>query len=111
GGVLVLRRVAAADVAALEAEAEVDPGVAHLQAFLAAVRRVGGAVVLRGRDGVQVFAGHGDIVSRITGLLGRAGEGKSDEEGRRAKEEGRRANGESESLLLRPSSFALFCAL
>src|SRR4029077_305955 len=35
GGVLVLRRVAAADVAAGEAEPEVDPGVAHLQALLA----------------------------------------------------------------------------
>src|SRR5579864_7020893 len=37
GGVSVLRVVAAADVAAREAEAEMDPGVAHLQALLAAI--------------------------------------------------------------------------
>jgi hypothetical protein len=37
GGVLVLGRVAAADVAALHAQAEVDPGVAHLQALFAAL--------------------------------------------------------------------------
>jgi hypothetical protein len=36
GGVFVLRRIAAADVAAGEAQAQVDPGVAHLQTFLAA---------------------------------------------------------------------------
>jgi hypothetical protein len=36
GGVFVLRRIAAADVAAGEAQAQVDPGVAHLQTFFAA---------------------------------------------------------------------------
>ena len=36
GGVFVLGGVAATDVAALEAEAEVDPGVAGLEALLAA---------------------------------------------------------------------------
>jgi hypothetical protein len=35
GGVLVFGGVAAADVAALEAEAQVDPGVAHLEALFA----------------------------------------------------------------------------
>jgi hypothetical protein len=38
GGVLILRRVAAADVAAFQTQAQVNPGVAHFQAFLAAVR-------------------------------------------------------------------------
>jgi hypothetical protein len=37
GGVGVLRRIATADVAAFQAQAQVDPGVAHFQAFLAAV--------------------------------------------------------------------------
>ena len=37
GGVLVLRGVAAADVAAFEAGAEVDPGVAERDAFFADV--------------------------------------------------------------------------
>jgi len=36
GRVLVLRRIAAADVAAFQAQAQVDPTVARLQAFLAA---------------------------------------------------------------------------
>src|SRR5690242_758093 len=36
GGMLVLRRVAAANVAALQTETQVYPAVAHLQAFLAA---------------------------------------------------------------------------
>jgi hypothetical protein len=38
GGVLVFGGVAAADVAAFQAEAQVDPSVAHLEAFLATVR-------------------------------------------------------------------------
>jgi hypothetical protein len=37
GGMGVLRRVAAADVAAYEAFPQVDPGITHLQAFLAAL--------------------------------------------------------------------------
>jgi hypothetical protein len=37
GGVLVFGTVAAADVAALLAEPEMDPGVAHFEAFFAAV--------------------------------------------------------------------------
>ena len=37
GGVLVLRIVAAADVAAGHADAQVDPGVAAFQAFFAAI--------------------------------------------------------------------------
>jgi hypothetical protein len=36
GGVFVLRRVAAADVAALEAHAKVHPGIVHFETFLAA---------------------------------------------------------------------------
>ena len=38
GGVLVLRRVAAADVAAHEALPEVYPGVAYLEALLTTLR-------------------------------------------------------------------------
>jgi hypothetical protein len=35
GGVLVLRRIAASDVSAGKAQAQVDPVIPHLQAFLA----------------------------------------------------------------------------
>ena len=37
GGMLVLRRIAAAHVAAATAETQMDPGVAHFEAFLAAM--------------------------------------------------------------------------
>src|ERR1700746_3514369 len=37
GGVLILRRVAAAYVAALETQAQMHPGVMHLETFLAAL--------------------------------------------------------------------------
>lgn len=37
GGMLVARRIAAPDVAAGETEPQMDPGVAHLQTFFAAV--------------------------------------------------------------------------
>jgi hypothetical protein len=37
GGVFVFGGIAATDVAALEAQAKVDPGVAHFQALFAAV--------------------------------------------------------------------------
>src|SRR6266446_3659362 len=53
GRVLVLGRVAAADVAAAHAQAQVHPGIAHRQALLAALRA--------GRDGLhalQMLAGH-----------------------------------------------------
>ena len=40
GGVLVLRRIAAADMTALEAEPQVHPGVTDGQAFLATLRRI-----------------------------------------------------------------------
>ena len=46
--VLVLRLIAAADVPAGEAESEMNPGVAHLQAFLTSVRRAW-------RDGFEIF--------------------------------------------------------
>jgi hypothetical protein len=36
GRVLVLGRIAATDVSAFQAQAEMNPGVAHLQTFLAA---------------------------------------------------------------------------
>jgi hypothetical protein len=36
GGVFVLRRIAASYVAARQAQAQVEPGVAHLQTFFAA---------------------------------------------------------------------------
>jgi hypothetical protein len=35
GGVLVLGRIAATDMAADQAQAQVDPGISHLEAFLA----------------------------------------------------------------------------
>src|SRR5258708_17238978 len=56
GGVLVLRTVAAADVAALHAEAEVDPDVTHLEAFLAAV--AAGRDVQVGTVEVRAGVGH-----------------------------------------------------
>jgi len=40
-GMLVFRIVATADVAAGHAEPQVNPGIPHFQAFLAAVRRAG----------------------------------------------------------------------
>ena len=56
GGVLVLRGVAAAYVSALEAGAEVNPGVAQGYAFVADVGFGGGVVGV-----AEVFAeGHGD---------------------------------------------------
>ena len=64
GGVLVLRRVAAANMAAGEAKAQVYPAVADLQTLLAAVRRVRLPVELLGGDGLQVFASHGPIVKQ-----------------------------------------------
>jgi hypothetical protein len=56
GGVLVLRRIAAADVAALEAESQVHPDIAGGQALLTTVRRVGLAAELLRRDAVQMTA-------------------------------------------------------
>jgi hypothetical protein len=58
GRVLVLRRIAAADVAAVEASAQVHPAVAALQALFAALGRDGGGVI----GGLEMFAkvGHGD---------------------------------------------------
>jgi len=41
GGVFVFGVVAAAHMTALEADSQVNPGVAHLQAFLAAPRVAG----------------------------------------------------------------------
>jgi hypothetical protein len=63
GGVLVFRRVAAADVAADKAEAEVDPAVARLEAILATVRARGDIV-----DLVEMGAGlvHGGFPSVVT---------------------------------------------
>ena len=40
GGVLVLRRIAAADMTAFEAQPQVQPGVTDGQAFLASARRI-----------------------------------------------------------------------
>ena len=51
GGVLVLRAVTAADVTACAAQAQVHPGVAHGEAFFAAI-----AVGLAGLYKVQVRA-------------------------------------------------------
>jgi hypothetical protein len=36
GGMFVLRRIAAADVPTLQAQAQMHPGIAHLETFLAA---------------------------------------------------------------------------
>jgi hypothetical protein len=58
GGVLVFRGIAAAHVAAGQAQAQVYPGVAHLQAFLAAARVRLDVVNLIGmRASVQNFHG------------------------------------------------------
>ncbi|CAA9259620.1 MAG: hypothetical protein AVDCRST_MAG93-2129 [uncultured Chloroflexia bacterium] len=46
GGVLVLRRVAAAHMAAAQAHAQVNPGVAQLEALLAAVPARGDGMCL-----------------------------------------------------------------
>jgi hypothetical protein len=51
GGVLVLRRIAAADVAARKTQPEVNPRIAHFQAFLAAF-----LIRVRDLDLVGMFA-------------------------------------------------------
>jgi hypothetical protein len=69
GGVLVLRRIAAPDVAANEAQAQMHPGVAHLQALLATV-----GVRLHVFDLVEMCAfGHDGVPLRIyhCGRIGR----------------------------------------
>ena len=60
GGMLVLRRVAAAHVAARHAQAQVHPGVPRLQAVLAAAA-VRGDVA----DLVEMRAGHGNPPARL----------------------------------------------
>jgi hypothetical protein len=63
GGVLVLGVVAAADMAAFRAEAEMDPGVAGLQAVFAAQRaRLDRMEVVRGEVGAGI--GHGVLLLR-----------------------------------------------
>ena len=54
GGVLVLRRIAAADMTAFEAQPQVHPGVTHGQAFLATVRRIRFTVQDLRRDRAEV---------------------------------------------------------
>jgi len=56
-GVFVFRRVAAADVAAVQAEPQVDPGITHGQAFLASVGRIRFAVELLRCNRAQMLAG------------------------------------------------------
>lgn len=53
GGVLILRRVAAADVAAFQTKAQMNPGVAGLHAILTNV-----FVGLRHVDFIRMFALH-----------------------------------------------------
>jgi hypothetical protein len=53
GGVFVFGRVAAPDMAATQAEAQVNPGVVHLQAFLTAM-----GMRFHVPDLVKVGAGH-----------------------------------------------------
>ena len=66
GGVLVLRRIAAADIAALEAEAKMHPGVADRQAFFASIRRVRLALKLLRSDGAEVGAvGHASSLTQL----------------------------------------------
>jgi hypothetical protein len=50
GGMAVLRIITAPDMATRAAQAQVHPGVAHLQAFLAPAR-----VLMRSLDGFQVM--------------------------------------------------------
>jgi hypothetical protein len=71
GGVAILGIVATAHLPALHAEAEVDPGVAHLQALLAAL----GVGVDGVMDGGQVLAAL--IVDVSHGRLLRAEKGKA----------------------------------
>ncbi len=68
-GVPVLRGVAAADVPALHAQAQVNPGVAAGQALLAAVRMRLDARI----DGLEVFAGR--TVGRIVIVSAHDGQG------------------------------------
>ena len=58
GGVLVLGRIAAADVPALHAHAQVNPGVAHLYALRADVGVGAGELDL---IEVMAFRGHCDL--------------------------------------------------
>jgi hypothetical protein len=51
-GVLIFRLIAAADMAAGHAEPQVDPGIAHFEAFLTSIRRAGNDIL----DGIDVFA-------------------------------------------------------
>jgi hypothetical protein len=67
-GVLVLRGIAAPHVAALQAKAQVDPGIACFEAFLAAVRRR-----LYFVDGIEMSAVYGHspwITAMGAGLQG-----------------------------------------
>jgi hypothetical protein len=63
-GVAVLGIVAAADVTALPAQAQVNPRVAHLQAFLAAAR-----IAVFRLDGIEMRAGMGHGKASLTAHL------------------------------------------
>jgi hypothetical protein len=66
-GVLVLRRIAASDMAAGQAQTKVHPGVAHLEAFFAAGWSVRLASVFVVCDGAQVSTSfHDEIVISLT---------------------------------------------
>ena len=54
--VLVFRRIATPDVAALEAQPQMHPAVADGQALLASIGRVGFALKLLRRDGAEMRA-------------------------------------------------------
>lgn len=63
-GVLVFRRVAAADVSTFETQAQVHPSVTHLEAFFAAVGCARGYVFDVALRGVEMCAfGHATIVA------------------------------------------------
>jgi hypothetical protein len=62
GGVLVLGAVAAADVAAFQAKAQMDPGIAHFEAFLAT--RAAGFDLANGTE-MGACNGHSNITSRM----------------------------------------------
>jgi hypothetical protein len=61
--VLILRRIATSDVSAFEAKPQMQPSVAHGQAFFASIGSVGLAVELLGSDCAEMLAGvHAGIV-------------------------------------------------
>ncbi len=86
GGMLVLRIVTAAHMAADQAQAQVDPGIADRQAFLAPLRRPGhdrlnqtavGAGLLR--ISIRAGTGHGQASIQVGGVHREAGRSRRED--------------------------------